>query len=256
MQAFCAGSSTYMIATVLGFKDIYLLGLDLALDQTTLQTHNSNYSYTLKAKEDADQRSFRDSIIEIEGNLRPSVKSTPNFALSIRAINEISTHLKQPYQNVYNLNDGAKFTGTTAAKSQDITHCADAKISLASLLTMFQNNSAASLTRDEKLFIHTIYNTIQEIQHKVESFAQTKFDNATTFLTALSNFENAICLCEKKECVVVALLMENYMHFVSTYIFDAFNNQIQPDFSNVQKDLTENLKRVLHTFATPFQSIL
>ena len=253
MHAFCAGSATFMITVVFGFENIYLLGLDLALNQTTLQTHNSDYGYTLEAQQHEDTLNFRDSIIEIEGNLQPKVKSTPNFARSVKAINEIATSLKQPYQSIFNLNNGAKFANTIAMRHQEISQTSRQKISQEHLSSLFRTNSSDELTPQETEFLQEIYETTQQTLRKVQQFANTSFQDIQSFLDALKDFENDICFCETKNCAIVALLMENYMHFVTTYIFDAFNNALQPDIVPIQKELTHNLSVILGEFAKPFQ---
>ncbi len=256
MQAFCAGSATYMISVALGFENIYLLGLDLALNQTTLQTHNSNYSYTLEATQDADTLNFRDSIIEIEGNLQQKVKSTPNFALSVKAINEITMGLKQPYQKVFNLNNGAKFFNTITLQPEKLPPCQDQKESQEMLLSLFKESSSERLSQEERLFIEEIYKAIRQREELTQEFAKRAFSDAKAFLAALINFENEICSCDAKSCAVVALLMDNYMQFVTPYIFDAFNNDIQPNFIQVQADLTKNLSTTLEEFSKPFKNFL
>ena len=253
MHAFCAGSSTFMITVAFGFKEIYLLGLDLALNQTTLATHNNDYGYTLEAQQHEDTLSFRDSIIEVEGNFKPKVKSTPNFARSIKAINEIATALKHPYQSIFNLNNGAKFANTTAIHPQKLVQCQDQKLPRNTLLALLQTHSDNQLTQQETTFLKEIYDTTHHTLQKVRQFANTHFEDAVTFLEGLKQFENDICFCETKSCAVIALLMENYMHFVLPYIFDAFNSELTPDIANVQQDVTNNLAAILEDFAQPFQ---
>ncbi|MBA1437671.1 MAG: motility associated factor glycosyltransferase family protein [Epsilonproteobacteria bacterium] len=250
LSAFCAGSATYLILVALGFKEILLVGLDLALNQQTLQTHAHGYSYTLTANENAQTKSFRDSIIEVAGNLQPKVKSTPNFATSIKAIDEISLGLKQDYQQIYNLNDGAKLKNTTPADATLFHTTSHSKKSHHDLKTVMHNNSAATLSTEETQFIQEIQQKTQQKILLVKSFATQTFHNKTEFLQALIQFKNDLCLCQEKSCEVLLILLENYTRFVYGYIFDTCNSQgLQPDIRTIQKDLVNNLLEILQRFA-------
>lgn len=252
MSAFCAGSSTYLIVIVLGFENIYLVGLDLALNQQTLQTHSSAYSYNLEADTQEDNLSFRDAIIEVDGNLQNKVKTTPNFALSINAINEITLHLKQNYQSVYNCNNGAKFRNTQSADCLELSH--STQKSLMELAKEFQQNSACKLTKNEKEFLADVYKAADGKKTYIERFKSSHYSDADSFLAALIQLKNDLCLCDQKRCEVLSLLFENYTNFVYGFVFDTLNTKgVTPDIKEVQKILASNLLDILYEFAKHFK---
>ncbi|MDH4944754.1 6-hydroxymethylpterin diphosphokinase MptE-like protein [Sulfurimonas sp. C5] len=254
LSAFCAGSSTYLILVALGFKEIFLIGLDLALEQTTLKTHSDAYTYTLDAQQKDDTLSFRDSIIELEGNLRPLVKSTPNFSLSVNAMNEISLGLKQPYQNIYNFNDGAKLQNTIAVSSGSLELQKHSKKSLEELQKLFIRNSAQSLTQKEQKFLSTIAEKTQEKIEILKLFSSEHYATKELFLSALIQLKNDLCLCDEKECEVLSILLEHYLKFVYGFIFDACNTQeFNPNIDEIQLHLTNNLLEILEEFIQHFK---
>ncbi len=255
LSAFCAGSSTYLILVALGFKDIVLIGLDLALEQTTLKTHSNAYSnYTLEGQEETDAMNFRDSIIELEGNFQAIVKSTPNFSLSIKAINEISSGLKQPYQNIYNLNDGAKLQNTISVSSADLDIHTHTQKSLHELQQLFYENSSNHLSSNEQSFLSSIAKNIQLKKELVQRFLSKTYDEKTLFTYALVELKNDLCLCAEKECEVLSILFENYIRFVYGFIFDYCNTkEIIVDIKKIQAQVGSNILNILEDFDAHFK---
>lgn len=121
------GELTYGLLLKLGAKDIYMLGLDLALDQETGKSHIDGHSgadaYTeLKDEEDSslENYSYKKNTIRIKGNFQESVKSTPSFKTSVDSFTFFSKNFKQNDVNVYNLSDGAYLYATTPLKIENI----------------------------------------------------------------------------------------------------------------------------------------
>ena len=254
ISAFCAGSATYLILIALGFENIYLVGLDLALNQQTLQTHSGGYSYNLKADASKDTLNFRNSIIEVAGNLQNKVKTTPNFGHSINAINEITLGLKQEYQTVYNCNNGALFQNTKSAHCCDIKVTPTAKKSFTKLKKQFQHNSSSHLAINEKIFLSDIYNMANEKKNYIKKFLASQYEERNSFLAALKQLRNNLCLCHEKRCEVLSLLFENYTNFIYGFIFDTLNTEgITTDIKVIQKKLAANLLDILYDFAKHFK---
>jgi len=252
LSAFCAGSATYLILIVLGFKNISLVGLDLALNQETLQAHSTGYSYKFEVDMQQDKLSFRDTIIEVDGNLQESVKTTPNFALSISAIDEITLGLKQSYQTVYNFSNGAKFQNTQNIDDGSVS--STSQKSLIELSKEFQQNSACKLSKNEKEFLVDIYRVSDEKRVYIETFKFSHYRDADSFFIALTQLRNNLCSCNQKRCEVVSLLFENYTNFVYGFIFDAYNtNGITPDIKEIQALLASNLLDTVDEFAKHFK---
>lgn len=254
LSAFCAGSSTYLILLALRFKEVYLVGLDLALEQTTLKTHSEAYSYNLEASQDQETLNFRNSIIETEGNLRPTVKTTPNFSLSIKAINEITQGLKQNQQNVYNLNDGAKLIHTIPIKHFCELQINNIDKDIHTLYRTLQDSSANSLSKQEYAFLNAIYEHSVHVLNEIHKFDTKSYLCSEKFEEALINFKNDICLCNDKECEVLSLLLENYLRFVYGFIFDLFNTKnLELEIEPIKTALNKNLEEIVKDFSSHFK---
>ncbi|MBA1437670.1 MAG: motility associated factor glycosyltransferase family protein [Epsilonproteobacteria bacterium] len=126
VEAPCIGSTSVANAILLGFKEIYLLGIDLALGKdgaTHAGAHITSGKYDLEHLDSnlTNEISLRDDLFTVQGNFTEAVKTTPLFNNSIVAINNIVTHLKTEQQTIYNLNEGAHFRNTIAIHAKDIT---------------------------------------------------------------------------------------------------------------------------------------
>ena len=245
VSAFCAGSSTYLILIALEVQELYLLGLDLALNQETLQTHSSNYHYQQQASNSTNEDvNFRTALIQKAGNFRESIKTTPNFAVSIDAIDAISTGLKKPQQKVYNLSDGAYFSAT---EPTDIENIHLERIDKNDLLETFEMSSEHSLSQEEHNNIAKILQKTHYIKAKIQKYKTKKIKNQTQLLENLLKIENEICSCKDKECEILNIVVDNYTRFIYSYIFDMCNTKevdIETEIKPIYREILVNLEKI------------
>ncbi len=111
LEGYSVGEISYAISLILGAKEIYLLGLDLALDPETGQTHAkghiSNQIFNKTGSEESV--SLEGTTFEIPGNFRDKVSTTPLFLMSIHRLNHFTKKLKRADQRIFNLCDGARY---------------------------------------------------------------------------------------------------------------------------------------------------
>lgn len=106
------------ILLTLGAKEIYLLGLDAAIDEKTNKTHFSSYHYNEQI-EKKEINSYKNYLLDVKGNFCNTVKTTLLYKDMIDSINEISPKLLEN-STIYNLSKGAYFDNTIALKLLDI----------------------------------------------------------------------------------------------------------------------------------------
>ena len=245
VSAFCAGSSTYLILIALEVQELYLLGLDLALDQETLLTHSSNYHYQQQASDSTSEGAdFRTTLIQRAGNFRESIKTTPNFSISIDAIDSISTGMKKPQQEVYNLSDGAYFTATHPTDKESI-HLK--KIEKNDLLKTFEMSSEKSLSKRERDTINSMLQKTQHIKAKIQRYKTKNINKQTQLLENLLTIENEICSCKDKECEILSIIVHNYTRFIYSYIFDMCNTKevnIETEVEALYNETLVNLEKI------------
>lgn len=254
-SAFCAGSAAYLILIALKVQKLYLLGLDLAVDAQTLQTHTESYAYNLKATTQEDMLSFRNSLVNTQGNLQQTIPTTPNFMLSIKAINEITQGLKEPMQEVFNLNDGALLQDTIPSEAQNIQ--LDTLISLdkmtlhQTILQSFQRcseqtltNKELSLVKQSRQFANSLLEPLQ--QQKIKSF-----QNEQAFLDSLIHLYQHVA--PHAESQTIALVMQEYAHKNYPYIFDYCNScEHINKIDAINQKLVQELLTITNTYIKAF----
>lgn len=247
-STFCAGSASYLLCIVLGVKKLYFLGLDLAVDQKTLKTHAEDYQYNLEAKQDDNQvLSFRDSLIQTKGNFQSSVKTTPNFTLSITAINEITQGLKAPEQKVFNLNDGAYFQEVEPLKIEQLQEetTYDKQALKQNLLKLFNKHSETKLSSDEKTRIINTKQQAIQVQKQLNSIQTVTITNKTGLEQELINlFQNIT----KGEQETLPLILKTYCFTYYPVIFDELNTTKDENLMSIYKKLVRNLLNIIATY--------
>lgn len=111
-EGYSIGEVTLDILLKMNAKEIYLIGLDLALDQETGESHSKNSSsstskYDLNKNQNKEDFSIR-GLVKVKGNMREEVSTIGLFYNSIKALEEIVS--KEINCNIYNLSsNGAYF---------------------------------------------------------------------------------------------------------------------------------------------------
>ena len=124
-DGFSIGEIVLAILMSLNPKQIYLIGLDLALNQTTGASH-SKASNSVTQVLNLEQEQRRDifvvdeSLIKVKGNLEKEVFTTPFFYSSIKSA-EAKISRKSENTTIYNLSThGAYFEGSIPQKVEEI----------------------------------------------------------------------------------------------------------------------------------------
>lgn len=124
-SGYSIGEITLDILLHFNAKDIYLIGLDLALNQETGESHakdSDSITSNLKLDEEQSRDTFShvDSLIQTKGNHSEVVFTTPLFFSSIQSAND-KLMKKEEDVNVYNMSlHGAYLENTIAIKQNDI----------------------------------------------------------------------------------------------------------------------------------------
>ncbi|WP_066165530.1 motility associated factor glycosyltransferase family protein [Aliarcobacter cryaerophilus] len=122
---FSVGEATLDLLLRFNPKKIYILGLDLALNQKTGDTHASgdktgSVKINLSEKQDRSSFEIRKSLVKVKGNFKKEVYTTPLFYSSIKFA-EDKLRNKDKNIKVYNLSEnGARFEGTIPKKINEI----------------------------------------------------------------------------------------------------------------------------------------
>lgn len=117
------GNMGIAIASAIGFEEVYLFGLDLAMSSQS--EHHSKLSAYYEIDDDKDEEFVKleladeaTSNLEVEGNFVDKVKTTRLFIGSI--ICAETTIKDSSYQQYYNASDGARLAGAEPIAVQNI----------------------------------------------------------------------------------------------------------------------------------------
>ncbi|MBU0720417.1 DUF2920 family protein [bacterium] len=268
LSAPCVGSTTYLLLLALGIKELYLLGLDLALDSATGATHATGheYSQTLDLKlsdTHEDILTFKDSVIKTLGNFRNEVYTTPDFMQSIDSINASSKSFKRTDQNVYNLNDGAKFENTItldidALNTQNFADI-NKTVSHTKIHEIFSLHSSNRITDDEFTGLKERLDNAIRIQEIIIAQQHSLFDSSVEFLDSLVTISDKLTYSTSAISYDLALVYQEYFRFIYTFIFDFFNTdktdkKIHVD--EINKLLCTQLMRIVHGYKEELENIL
>ena len=112
----------------LGVQELYLIGIDLAINQETGDTHISGYETSskydlenVKSSMEKNTFSLRGDLIKVKGNFKDEVYTTRLFNTSLNAFSLSIEALKKENQYIYNISqNGAYIAGTIPLNIADI----------------------------------------------------------------------------------------------------------------------------------------
>lgn len=244
LNAFCVGSTTYLLLIALGVQNLYLLGLDLALSDsgaTHIESHPLMQTLDLSTQDShQDTMIFNDNIVEVRGNFTPTVRTTSGFATSISSINATNTSFKTPSQRVYNLSHGAQFANTIPLLSSS---CAVEPFDKQALRIFeeFSANSSNIISASEYQIAQTRLDLALAKNETLANFSSALFKNSDEFLEALKTLIKELCDSQNSDDYDLAFIFQEYLKLTSGYIFDYFNTHASRDVASLHAMLSKHL---------------
>ncbi len=258
LEGFSVGEIGYALSLLFGAKEIYLLGLDLALDPETKTTHakghlssEQNGAKLQKATEN-DAVSLRGSEFFVKGNFMEKVPTLPLFDMSIHMVNEFTKKLKRHYQKVYNLNNGAYFADTVPIHSKDVELSdIDKKTenSLDEIYHFLLSNSSDVMDGDEKKAFEERKEEAKDKKIKIEQFASQRYPSMDQFQKAFVELAGYLITLQNEKTNEIAQIYIIYLENIGGYIGDFFNTV------NLQNP-KRNIKKFQKIISTQFLKII
>ena len=250
-QGFSVGEITLNILLDLNIKELYLVGLDLALNQETGESHakDSNSATTklnLDAEINRDTYSARESLIKVKGNYREYVYTTPMFFSSIKSLEE-KVKIKSEDVVIYNLStNGAFFNGVIPAKQEDINFNELKKIKFGYDLFLkelnYYSSTEISLKSKEilKNEIEFIEKNIIEIIDKIKN---TKYNN---FEELLVDEYSILTTLDINKYDFLYQILVNYFQISAPYLLYHFNDiKIKDESKKVKKIQEISIRQII-----------
>lgn len=249
LAAPCVGSTTYLILLAIGVHNMYLLGLDLALDSTGTthsQGHEQIKTLDIKSSEShSDTMSFQNQVIQTDGNFQKTVYTLPTWIASIESINDVSLGFKSNDQNVYNLSDGAAFSNTIKQKLNKINISSFRKIDKqqlsTELLISFTEKCSSSMNTHETLLLKHRFKYAKKLKVKIIKQQKKKFNSHEEFLNSLKVLFKTCSGDTSTKAHDLSLVYQEYFKIVYSYIFDFFNTEGLSDKQKHSNELNKLL---------------
>ncbi len=263
-SGFSVGEITLDILLKFNPKDIFIIGLDLAVNQKTGETHASGdktrtTKINLDKKQDRSEFGIRSSLVKVKGNFKKEVYTTPIFYGSIKMV-EDKLRVKNNSTKVYNLSEnGAKFEGTISKRIDKINFSKHKKIFLS-----MNNNNFFSLNSLDALNDSSKDNIKNEIEY-IESNLKDTLNNIIEkenilYEEFLKEIEKLFSELNKNNLLnlsqIINLYCEIYIPYLSYYFNDkkikAERNKVKKikdifikHIKNISEDYKTSLKRVI-----------
>jgi len=261
------GETTYALSLVLGAKELYLLGLDLALDPKTNLTHSKEHisSKEIKQSTTAEESQYvglTDTAIKIKGNFLESILTLPLFQTSIAGFNRFSKRYLTEEQKVYNLNNGAYLEGTIPLHVEQIStkkfKTLDKQDKFNELKSFLNTISEDTLNTKDIDNLNKqlnealrLYNYLEEFDNNVNTSNYSIY--MKSFYTLSSEFINL----NQEEKLNINTVFHSYLMYVTGYIFDIFNTKdlknTKRHLKKVNKIFVEQSKKILDLYITTME---
>jgi len=228
----CVGSLSYQLLLLLNIKNIYLLGLDLAVNQDG-QTHIDGHMRTKKLSTSNDNTmKYEKDLIKIDGNTSRNTYTTLQYKSSIDAISYSCQLFKKDAQNIYNLSDGAMLAGTIPTQSKNIKINLDKKNILKLLYKICQESSLSGLTKQETIALKDKVNEAHRIKILILEIQAKNHLNEMQFLAILKDISSHISQNSMTLKYELYSILDNYLHYILPFIFKFFNTTNFSDIEN------------------------
>jgi hypothetical protein len=230
LEAFSIGEVAYALSLLWDTKELYLLGLDLALDSETKATHadghassKSTNASNLTKVEESDSVSLRGSELTIKGNFRELVSTTPLFDMSRIRLNHFTKNYKNADQKVYNLNDGAYFVDTIAKEPKEIDFTTKEKKDLLQVQSFFDAHASATPDEEELLALHERKKDAEEKRDSIVEFSKKKSPSLEQMHNSFTLMAAKLIVSEGNYSHELSQIYVIYLENVGGYIGDFFN---------------------------------
>ncbi len=256
----CVGSLGYFLLTVLKASEIYLLGLDLAVDSVSGANHIEVHqdTETLKLENnlhDTKELSYKNDLLEIEGNFQNKVFTTPHFFSSVNLINNYFSSLVKPFQKIYNLSDGALYRETIPLAPESIRQMEPLPDStFAKLQTHIQKHSLRNFSHKE----------IQSLKEKLSFTMQLKLQISQidplqlTPKEYVSKIHELICGSNNLQTYEISRILDSYLYFVLHFVYHYLNDSRTSieEFQNMDHILKENIQELIESYIHSIETTL
>lgn len=247
LSAPSVGEYSYALFLIFGATKLFMLGVDLALDSETLQTHGGFHAFETKGEINNQNASLdpNTTISYIKGNFRESVPTLAAYRLSLSQIEIFTDTLKRDHHHIYNLSDGAHLKGCEPLRFDEYNWSQFSLLNYVDLHQklddFFHTIGSDNFNDDDKGQIKHQVKEAKKLEKIIKQHQKKKFANAQSYLKSLSQLSLELSDMDYKTRSDLAQVYYEYFSIIMSYIFDLFNTQ---ELKNPNKHVT-NLNTLL-----------
>lgn len=218
-------------------KEVYLIGLDLALNQKTGDSHSTNLNsgvskLNLKERQSREYFEERKSLIKVKGNFRKNVFTTPLFFNSIKSV-EAKILFKNKGTKIYNLSThGAYFFNAQPKRLESIKmeQYKDNLYSSEILKKFLIKSSTNKLSQTSKRKFQKEILFMNKLENILNNIKISKFTTYNKLLKKMYLFLETIF---NKKSFIIYQVINNYFEMIIPYLSYHFNDR------NITKETEE-----------------
>lgn len=266
LSAPSVGEYSYGLSLIFGAKKIFMLGIDLALDSDTLQTHGGFHHAQKQGVVDGTNASLdpHASIEYVRGNFLDQVPAISAYKLSHEQLDIFTDTLKRDCISVYNLSNGAYFKGCEPLKIdefdwEELPLLQSAEIH-EELNAFFNTIGSDEFNADDRNQLKHQLKEAKKLEKIIKQHQKKKFANTEAYLNSLAKLSWDLGDMDYKSNSDLAQVYYEYFPIVLSYIFDLFNTR---ELSNPDKHVTKinailvkQLLKISQLYITKFESYL
>lgn len=242
LSAPSVGEYAYGLLLILGATNLFLLGINLALDHQTLQTHGDFHPFQVTAQHNEHSASLNpnESITYVKGNLQETIPSISAYKISIEQVSIFTKMLKKEYHHIYNLSDGAYLEGCDPLhfKDYDWTKLPllEHDFTAQEIQKFFKSIGSDDFNDADKGQIKYQIQEAKKLEKIIKSHQKKKFVSAEVYLSSLTKLSWDLSDMEYKTLSDLAQVYYEYFSIVTSFIFDLFNTK---DLKNPDKHVIQ-----------------
>ncbi len=244
------GEIALNLILILGARDVYTLGNDLALDQDTGSSHFDGYVHknTVDLSDNKDKKStFNDTKLNTKGNFRESVITTATYSRSIIAYNQIIN--QYPNIKIYNLSDGAYLENTIP------TNISNVKISIKykelKIKSYLLKNSTKLLTKIDKDNLQESLNFMENIKNELIVISNLESNNYLEFRKIRVKIFNLLLVDSVKyKSYGLYSIFSKYIILSEQYLYYMFNSNLNKsiEINKIKRIWISHIKNICYIY--------
>jgi len=225
------GEVVYAFSLIYGGKNIYLLGLNFALDPDTNQSHAQGHIMNTQHEGVTDGHKHDDldlhrNYLTVKGNFREKIFTTTALYVSLSEFNLFTDAIKTKGVNVYNLSDGAYLNDTIplnigSMNINDFSVLNKEEIK-SKLKEDFLGSSRKQLSEYDKKIIKRKLKNAKNIKQLIKlQMAKSNYKETKAFLKDIEELVNKIGVpTDKTDSIELNQILFEYTRLVSHYVYE------------------------------------